>query len=160
VTPLASALELGHVALAFVLVSGLVGRWVLLTTAARSDDVERAHLLSEVASPFERAVQVSSPVLVGLGLATAWAQGYPWLGLTTGWMLLAVLLIVPILVLIPTVFIPRGHVFETAMTEAREAGAVTPALREAWADPAVAMARRYELVTIAVIIGLMVVKPF
>jgi hypothetical protein len=37
---------------------------------------------------------------------------------------------------------------------------VTPALREAWADRTVAMARRYELVTIAVIIGLMVVKPF
>jgi uncharacterized membrane protein len=157
---MASLLELGHVVLAFVLVSGLVGRWVLLTTAARSDDVERAHLLAEVASPFERAVQVSSPVLLALGLATAWAQGYPWLGLTTGWMLLAILLIVPILALIPTVFVPRGRVFEAAMAEAREVGTVTPALRAAWADPAVAMARRYELVAIAVIIGLMVVKPF
>jgi len=156
----APLLELGHVALAFVLVSGLVGRWVLLTTAARSDDVERAHLLAEAASPFERAVQVSSPVLLGLGMATAWALGYPWLGLTTGWMLLAIVLVIPILVMIPTVFVPRGRIFEAAMTEAREAGTVTPSLRAAWADPAVAMARRYELVAIAVIIGLMVVKPF
>ena len=74
--------------------------------------------------------------------------------------LLTVLLIIPIIVLIPAVFVPRGRVFEAAMTGAREAGTVTPALRAAWADPAVAMARRYELVATAIIVFLMVVKPF
>lgn len=153
-------LKLGHVFLAFALVAGLLGRWILLTRAAGTDDVERAHLLAEAAGPFERLVQVVGPILVLFGLVTAWAQGYPWLGLTTGWMLLSVLLIIPILVLVPVVFIPRGRVFEAAMTEAREAGTVTPTLRAAWADPAVAMARRYELVSIAIIVFLMVVKPF
>jgi hypothetical protein len=75
-------------------------------------------------------------------------------------MLLTVLLIIPILILIPTVFIPRGRVFESAMAEAREARTVTPTLRAAWSDPAVAMARRYELVAIVIIVGLMVLKPF
>jgi len=46
------------------------------------------------------------------------------------------------------------------MAEAREAGTVTPALRAAWSDPAVAMARRYELAAIVIIVGLMVLKPF
>jgi hypothetical protein len=157
---LALILKLGHVVLAFGMVTGLVGRWILLTRGARTNDVERAHLLSEAASPFERIVQVVSPIVVLFGLLTAWAQDYPGLGLTTGWMLLTVLLIIPILLLIPTVFIPRGRVFEAAMAEAREAGTVTPALRAAWADPAVALARRYELGAIVLIVGLMVLKPF
>ena len=153
-------LKLGHVLLAFAMIAGLIGRWILLTRGARTDDVERAHLLSEAASPFERIVQSVSPVVLVFGLLTAWAQGYPWLGLTTGWMLLTVLLIIPILLLIPTVFLPRGRVFEAAMAEAREAGTVTPALRAAWSDPAVAMARRYEIVSMVIIVSLMVLKPF
>jgi hypothetical protein len=157
---LALILKLGHVLLAFAMVTGLVGRWILLTRGARTDDVERAHLLSEAAAPFERIVQVVSPIVVIFGLFTAWAQDYPWLGLTTGWMLLTVVLIIPILALIPTVFVPRGRVFEAAMAEAREAGTVTAALRDAWSDPAVAMARRYELGAMVVIVALMVLKPF
>lgn len=157
---LALILKLGHVAVAFAMVAGLLGRWILLTRGAGTEDVERAHLLSEAASPFERIVQVASPIVVLLGLLTAWAQDYPWLGLTTGWMLLTVLLIIPILVLIPTVFVPRGRDFESAMAEARAAGSVTPALRAAWSDPAVAMARRYELAAIVIIVALMILKPF
>lgn len=158
---LALLLKLAHVALAFAMVAGLVGRWTLLSrAAAATDDVERAHHLAEAASPFERIVQTVSPVVVLVGLVTAWAQGYPWLGLTTGWMLLAMLLIVPIIVFIPTIFLPRGRVFEAEMAAARAAGEVTPGLRAAWADPAVAMARRYELVAIVIIVALMVLKPF
>ena len=157
---LALVLKLAHVALAFAMFAGLVGRWILLTRAASTDDVERAHLLAEAASPFERIVQMVSPLVVGVGLVTAWAQGYEWLGLTTGWMLLTVLLIIPILVFIPTIFLPRGRVFEAEMAAARAAGEVTPGLRAAWADPAVAMARRYELGAMVIIVALMVLKPF
>jgi Predicted integral membrane protein (DUF2269) len=157
---LALLLKLAHVGLAFAMFAGLLGRWILLTRAAASDDVERAHLLAEAASPFERIVQTVSPVVVLVGLVTAWAQGYPWLGLTTGWMVLTVLLIVPIIVFIPTIFLPRGRVFDAEMAAARAAGEVTPGLRAAWADPAVALARRYELASLAIIVALMVLKPF
>ena len=153
-------LKLGHIGLAFAMAAGLLGRWILLTRAARTADVERAHLLAEAASPFERIVQVVSPTVPILGLLTAWAQGYPWLGLTTGWMLLTVLLIIPILVFIPTVFLPRGRVFEAEMAAARAAGEVTPGLRAAWDDGAVGFARRYELGAMAAIVALMVLKPF
>ncbi len=157
---LALLLKLAHVLLAFAMFAGLLGRWILLTRAAATDDVERAHLLAEAASPFERIVQSVSPVVVIVGLVTAWAQGYEWLGLTTGWMLLTVLLIIPIIVFIPTIFVPRGRVFEAEMAAARTAGEVTPGLRAAWADRAVAMARRYELGALAIIVALMVLKPF
>ena len=151
--------KLLHVALAFALVAGLMGRWILLTRAARQDDVEAAYGLAEAAGPFERIVRISGGSVVLAGMLTAWVQGYPWLGLTTTWMLLTVLLVIPIIVLIPAVFIPRGRVFEAAMADARAKGIITPALRSAWKDPAVALARRYELVTIAIIVALMVLKP-
>jgi uncharacterized membrane protein len=157
---LALLLKLAHVFAAFALVTGFVGRAILLSRAARIADIEQQHLLAESASPFEAAVRVSSAVVIVLGLATASAQGYEWLGLTTPWMLLSVLLIVPMFVLVPAVFVPRGRVFETEMAAARQAGEVTDGLRRAWADPAVAFARRYELVGTGLIVALMVLKPF
>ena len=153
-------LKLGHVAFAIALAAGLLGRWILLSRAASSDDVEESFTLAHAASPFERLVQSSGPFLLGFGLATAWAQGYPWLGLTTGWMLLSVILLLPLVVLVPAVFIPHGRIFEAEMNAARAAGTMTPGLRDAWNDRAVAMARRYELASIALIVALMVLKPF
>ena len=157
---IALLLKLAHVFAAFALVTGFVGRGILLSRAARSADVEQQHLLADAASPFERSVRVSSAAVVALGLATAWAQGYEWLGLTTPWMLLSVLLIVPMVALVPAVFIPRGRVFESEMAAARQAGEITDGLRRAWDDPAVAFARRYELVGTGLIVALMVLKPF
>ena len=43
--------------------------------------------------------------------------------------------------------LPLGQVLEAEMAAARAAGDVTPGLRAAWADPAVPLARRYELVS-------------
>jgi Predicted integral membrane protein (DUF2269) len=153
-------LKLAHITTAFALVAGLAGRWILLRRAAAQTDIERQHLFAEAASPFERAVQVSSGLVIVLGLATAWAQGYPWLGLTTPWILVTVLLLVPLITFIPAVFIPRGRVFEAAMADARARGIITPALRAAWADRAVALARSYEVAAVAIIVALMVLKPF
>jgi hypothetical protein len=62
--------------------------------------------------------------------------------------------------MVPLVFLPRGRVFDRALADARERGAVTPALTSALRDPVVAAARTLELVVVAVILALMVVKPF
>jgi uncharacterized membrane protein len=156
---LAVLLKIGHVLAAFALIGGLTGRWILLTRAARATDPETAHVLATTAGPFERMVQVSGAAIVVLGLVTAWAQGYPWLGLTTPWMLFSVLLILPMAALVPLVFIPRGKVFEAALEGARAAGSITPELSRAWADPAVALARRYEIVAVFVVVILMIAKP-
>ena len=39
-----------------IFVSGLIGRWILLTRAAHADERENAFLLTEAAAPFERLV--------------------------------------------------------------------------------------------------------
>lgn len=156
----AQLLKLAHVGIAFALVTGLVGRWIILTRASRSTDVEEAKRLADAASPFERMVIPAGPAVVVAGMLTAWAQGYAWLGLTTGWMIASVVLVLPILAMVPLVFIPRGRRFEEAMTTAVSRGIVTPELRAAWTDPAVTFARRYELGATAIIVALMVLKPF
>lgn len=153
-------LKLLHVGVAFALVAGLVGRWVVLTRASRSTDVEDAAQLAEAASPFERLVKVAGTGVLPLGMLTAWAQGYPWLGLTTGWMLASLALLLPLNLLIPLVFIPRGRVFEQEMANARRQGVVIAGQRAAWNDRAVAFARRLEIGAVALVIALMVLKPF
>jgi uncharacterized membrane protein len=157
---LAGLLKLVHVALAMVLVAGIIGRWLTLGRAQRADDLDDVTRFTEAAHPFERMVVLSSMLILPAGLLTAWAQGYEWLGLTTGWMLASVALYLVASILVPTVFLPRGRAFEAALAEARATGSVTPALRAAFADPAVRAARTYEVVGIALIVALMVLKPF
>jgi uncharacterized membrane protein len=157
--PLALLLKLSHVVLAMVLVAGMIGRWFVLRRAADTGDVEEAARLADLAGPFERMVVTSSMLVLPAGLATAWAQGYEWLGLTTLWMALSVVIVVVGMLTVPTIFVPRGRVFEAALKNARARGMVTDDLRAAFADPAVRVARTMEAVGIAVIVALMVVKP-
>ena len=75
-------------------------------------------------------------------------------------MVLSVILLLSPLPLVPLVFLPRGRVFEAALADARRQGVMTPELRAAFADPAVAFARRFEIATVAIVVVLMVTKPF
>jgi uncharacterized membrane protein len=151
--------KLVHVLVAFGFITGLLGRWILLRKAARADEVETAYGLSQAAAPFERLVIWGSNLVLPAGLLTASAQGYPWLGLTTGWMLLSVVLLLSVIPLVPLVFLPRGKVFEAAMASARSSGNVTPELRAAFADPVVALAHWYELIAVGIVVALMVLRP-
>ena len=156
----ADSAKLLHVAIAIVFVSGLIGRWILLRRAAAAEDPETAYQLAHAAGPFEQIVIRGGPFLVGAGLLTAWAQGYPWLGLTTGWMLASVVLLLTTFPAIPLVFLPRGEIFEAELAAARDQGVMTAGLRAAFADRAVALARNWEFAVIGLVIALMVLKPF
>jgi hypothetical protein len=152
--------KLIHVGLAFAFVSGLFGRWVLLHRAAAADDPETSFELAQAAAPFEWIVIRGGPAIMLAGFLTAWAQGYPWLGLTTGWILASVILLLSPLPFVPLVFLPRGRHFETEMAEARAQGVMTAGLRAAFADPMVALARRWEIASVSLVVVLMVLKPF
>jgi uncharacterized membrane protein len=119
---LAGILKLIHVVIAIVFISGLIGRWILLRRAAAAGDPETAYQLSQAAEPFERIVIRGGPAILVAGLLTTWAQGYPWLGLTTGWMLASVVLLLSPLTFVPLVFLPRGRLFERELERARDQG--------------------------------------
>jgi uncharacterized membrane protein len=157
---LALVLKLVHVVLAMALMAGVIGRWIVLHRAAESRDLEQTLSLLETCAPFERMTIASSMLILPAGLLTAWAQGYELLGLTTGWMLVAVVLYAVTFALVPTIFIPWGRRFAATLAGAREAGSITPELDAAFADPAVRFAHWAELVAFSLLVMLMVLKPF
>ena len=128
-----------------------------------ASDVERAEALLEASDAVrDDRAGASSFVVLAAGLVTAWAQGYAWFGLTTGWMLLARSLIS----LDPR---PAGADRLPAQGAAcspspsmglASAGEVTPELRASLADPTLRAAHVAELAALAIIVALMVLKPF
>ena len=157
---LASLILLLHVAAAFWFVGGLLGRWVALGRARRSADLAEVEHLLPIATRFERMVIPGSVAVLALGLLTMLVQERPFFADGQYWLLVSTLLFVSISILVPTIFLPRGRVFEAALEDARAKGEVTPELAAAFHDPAVAFARIYEAVVVAVIVALMVLKPF
>ncbi len=153
--------KLLHVLAGFWLVAGLVGRTVTIGQARRQADIERVDALMGAAGRFEKLMVIpgSAAVLV-LGLITMVAQGRSLLDDGNAWLPTALVLFLLTAAMVPTIFLPRGKAFEAAFEEAKVAGEVTPGLSRAFADPIVALARRVELVLVAVVIGLMVLKPF
>jgi predicted integral membrane protein DUF2269 len=154
-------LVLLHVVSAFWFVSGLVGRDVTLAAARRSTDIRSVKTLTEAAGIFDRAAVVPGlPVAVALGLLAMWAQGRSPFEDGNWWLTAALLLFASIVVLVPTVWIPRGRVFEAALEDSVRQGEVTPRLTAAFNDRTVLVSRLYERVATAAIVVLMVTKPF
>jgi hypothetical protein len=148
-----------HVATAFWFVAGLAGRDVSITRAAHAADLTSIRALVGAAGVFDRFFVMPGSIAVLVAGLIAMAVTHLSLG-DQPWLLVALILFLTLIPLIPLVFLPRRKVFEAALGEAVAADAVTPELRAAFADPVVAVARWYERVVVAVIIVLMVTKPF
>ncbi|MGZ8583177.1 MAG: DUF2269 family protein [Actinomycetota bacterium] len=147
-----------HVLVAFAFVAGLVGRDITIAQARRSSALSSITALLAVANRFDTIVKIGSIAVLVFGLV---AMVVGDLSLSdNGWLIASLALYVALGLLVPIVFLPRGRVFEAALAHAKQRGEVTPELTAAFHDPAVALARNAELVIVAVIIGLMVLKPF
>ena len=150
-----------HVAVAFWFVAGLLGRNVTMARARSANDLSTLVELVDLSGRFERLMVIPGSFgVVVLGLLAAWGEGQPLAGTDDWWLLTSLILFVGLGVLVPTVFLPRGKVFEGALEQARQRGEVTPELRTALRDPVVRNARAAEIVVVAVIVTLMVTKPF
>ena len=158
---LANWVKLLHVGVAFWFVSGTVARNVAIRQATRSDELPVVSNLMQLAGRFEKLMVIpgSAAVLVA-GLLTTWAQHRPWFQHGSYWLVTSVVVYVASFALVPLVFLPRGRVFEGALEDARIRGQVTPELSAAFRDRAVWAARTTEVLVVAFIIALMVLKPF
>jgi uncharacterized membrane protein len=153
-----------HVATAFWFIGGLVGRTVTMWQASRTQDVSIVNALVRLAGYFERYVVIpGSFAVLGFGLVTAWVGRWPLLGSSGGqslWLLLSTILYLSLIPVIALVFVPRGKIFARALQEATTLSTVTSALTAAFHDRAVSIAHTYEWAVTAIIIFLMVAKPF
>lgn len=117
----------------------------------------------DAAGQFERRVVMPGSFLVlATGLAVAWVQDQPLLGMLEGssanWLLISLLLYLSSIPLVALVFIPRGRVFEAALADAIDRQGVTGELDAAFADRGVALARTAELTAVLIVLALMVTK--
>lgn len=154
-----------HVLSAFWLVGGILARDRCYAIARTTDDLGRLEWLIEMGGHFERRmVRPATLAVLVAGLVAAWARGWPILGVlqgsSTNWVLVSLVIFLTIIPLIAFVFVPRGRIFRAALEEARSLEEVTPRLRTALGDRAVATARAYELGMIAVITAIMLTRSF
>ena len=158
-------IKLLHVFVAFWFIAGGFGRQLALSQAARTTDVNVLGGLADLAGKFDRLMVIpGSQVVLLLGLMTAWAGGWPVLGILEGgkanWVLASIVLFLSVLPCIPLIFLPSGRRFDEALKAARAQGEVTPALRAALTNRTVAIAHGYEVFVFAIVVALMVLKPF
>jgi uncharacterized membrane protein len=157
-------MKLLHVASAMWLVGGLFARFLALTAASRSGEIRTTQALTELAGKFENRMVIPASIsLLVTGILAAVLGGFPLLGpVQSGpwWLLVSLVLYFASIVLVPTVFLPRGRIFGAALDDAVARNEVTPGLQAAFADRVVARSHWAEFIGIAVIVVLMVLKPF
>jgi uncharacterized membrane protein len=150
-----------HVASAFLFVGGLIGRNITLMMARTSQDIRMVAQFLALAGRFESWLVIPGSIAVLLlGLLAAFSEHLSFFADGNRWLLLSLVIYLATMILVPTVFLPRGKRFEAAMTDATSRGEVTPELSAAFRDPVVAFARNAEAIGLVVIVALMVVKPF
>ena len=148
-----------HIGSAFWFVAGLVGRDVTLARARGADAMPTIQALCATAGVFDRfMVTPGSMAVIVFGLILAVVGDYSFAA--NGWMLASLVLYLSVGVLVPLVYLPKGKVFEAALEEAVETGTPTPAFRAAFEDRTVWATRWYERIVVAVIIVLMITRPF
>jgi uncharacterized membrane protein len=154
-----------HIIAAMMLIGGLFGRQLVRAYAKKTDDVRIFAALSQAAGRIENLMVIPGNMAVMLlGVILALGSGYPILGFLQGaaqnWLFVSIILLVLILLLVPTVLIPRGKKFGVILEAALAKGEMTPELRMAMDDRVVKLAHRYEEVALVLIVALMVLKPF
>jgi uncharacterized membrane protein len=154
-----------HILSAIAFAGGIFSRQIVRMYAKRTDDVVRFATLNEAALDVENwLVKPGSFVILALGVALAWRGGIPMFGVLQGqsqnWLLVSNILFVVGMLLVPTVFIPRGRRFRPLLDAALAQRRMTPELKAALDDPVVNAAHTYEIVMLLAIVALMTLKSF
>jgi len=154
-----------HISSAIVLVGGLIARQFVVSLANKSEEVgDFAAYNRAVGFIEQRMVLPGSLAVFVFGLTLALRVKEPILGFIQGrsenWLLVALILLISLSVVGPTIIQPRAKKLEEILDGALEAGQITPELREAAADPVVRAANWYEMAAVVIVVFLMVFKPF
>ena len=161
---LGAILSVVHALVGVWFMGALVARWVTLGAAARAATIGDVRAILSVSARFERSVIAGSMLVLVFGIATAIAEGRPFLGPLQGapvdWLFVSLVLYLSIIPLVPLVFLPKRRAFDAAYDEATASGSVTDRLRHAFRDRTVFAAHAYELAAVTVVFVLMVAKPF
>ena len=159
------AVKLFHVLAVILFVGGLFARQAVRSYAKKTGDIKMFAALNQGAGKIERLLVMPGSILtLVFGVLLALMGGFPIFGFLQGatqnWLLVSNILLVGAIVIIPTIFVPRGRKFEPMLQADLARGEISAELRAAMNDPVVRWAHIYEEVAVIVIVGLMVLKPF
>lgn len=154
-----------HILAVVWMVGGMFARQIVRGIAKKSDDVKTVASLSQVAMRLDRAMVIPGGnfVLV-FGVILALMLKWPIFGFLQGadqnWLLVSNLMLVAIMVIIPTVFIPHNKKVDALLQTALAEGRVTSDLRSALNDQKNRLAHNIEEILVLAVTALMVLKPF
>ena len=154
-----------HISSVIICVGGLFARQLVRQHAKKMNDIQSFATFSQAAGKIENAMVIPGMMAIMIfGVILSLMGHFPILGFLQGaqqnWLLVANILLIGILVIIPTVLVPRGKVFEPLLQDALSKGQITPELQAVMNDNVVKLAHRYEEVALIIITALMVLKPF
>jgi uncharacterized membrane protein len=154
-----------HIASVIVSVGGLFARQLIRQHAKKTNDVQLFATFTQAAGKIENAMVIPGMMAVIIfGVILGLIGHMPILGFLQGaqqnWLLVANILLIFMQVLIFTVLVPRGKIFEPLLQDALSKGQITPELRAIVDDNTVKLAHLYEEVALIIITILMVFKPF
>lgn len=154
-----------HILSVVVMIGGMFARQVVRGVAKKSDDIQAIASLSQVATRLDRTMVIpgSNFVLV-FGVILALLLKWPIFGFLQGadqnWLLVSNILLVAIMIIIPTVFIPHNKKVDSLVQTALAEGHVTSELKSALNNQRNKIAHYAEEVLVLAVTALMVLKPF
>ena len=155
-------LKLAHVLAVIAMLSGVIGRGLVRLRIQQITSIQVLQEFIVMVGRFDDWLVIRGGGLtVVTGLLLGWVGDWPYFVAShPTWICLSLLLFLSQQPFVFLVFVPRGKqfgkMFQVALAEQR----ITPELRAAIAEPAVRVATTYEVVTFALILGLMGLKPF
>lgn len=154
-----------HILAVVWMVGGMFARQIVRGIAKKSDDVKAIASLSQAAMRLDRAMVIPGGnfVLV-FGVILALMLKWPIFGFLQGadqnWLLVSNILLIAIMVIIPTVFLPHNRKVDSLLQDALAKGRVTPDLKSALNDHKNRLAHYVEEILVLAVTALMVLKPF
>ena len=154
-----------HIAAVAITIGGMFARQLVRGIAMQSEDIKTVASLTHAAFRMDRAMVIpGSNLMILFGIILAVMQKWPIFGFLQGaaqnWLLVSNLLLLIMIVLIPSIFIPHNKKVESLLQIALAEGRVTPELSMALQDRRNRWAHRVEEAIVLVVAALMVLKPF
>ena len=154
-----------HIAAVAITIGGMFARQLVRGITRKSGEIKEVASLTHVAVRIDRGMVIpGSNLMILFGIVLAVSQKWPIFGFLQGadrnWLLLSNLLLLGMIVLIPSVFIPHNKKVEVLLENALAEGRVTPELSAALDDKRNNMAHYAEEAIVLIVAALMVLKPF
>jgi len=154
-----------HIVAVILMVGGMFARQFVRAIARDSEDPKVIQSLTKAAGRLDRTMVIpGSNLVIVFGIVLAVFLKWPIFGFLQGasqnWLLVSNILLIVMIVLIPTIFLPHNKKVDSLLQTALAEGRVTPELRTALHDQTNRLAHHAEEIVVLVVAALMVLKPF